>query len=117
MVACPICYCKECVFRTAIFEHDGDQFLRWADRKGGIRMPTDTLIFHTIRLSHMVTSCIGCGLCDSACPNKLPVATLFRSVGERIQKMFNYFPGRDIKEVPPVATFKEDELKIESGSI
>jgi formate dehydrogenase subunit beta len=117
MVACPICYCKECVFRTAIFEHDGDQFLRWADRKGGIRMPTDTLIFHIIRLSHMVTSCIGCGLCDSACPSRLPVATLFRSVGDRIQKMFQYVPGRDVKEVPPVATFKEDELKIESGSI
>jgi formate dehydrogenase subunit beta len=117
MVACPICYCKECVFRTAIFEHDGDQFLRWADRKGGIRMPTDTLIFHIIRLSHMVTSCIGCGLCDSACPSRLPVATLFRSVGDRIQKMFQYVPGRDVKEVPPVATFKEDELKIESGSL
>jgi len=117
MVACPICYCKECVFRTAVFEHDGDQFLRWADRKGGIRMPTDTLIFHLIRMSHMVTSCIGCGLCDSACPSRLPVATLFRSVGDRIQKMFQYVPGRDGKEVPPVATFKEDELKIESGAI
>lgn len=117
MVACPICYCKECVFRTAIFEHDGDQFLRWADRKGGIRMPTDTLIFHLIRMSHMVTSCIGCGLCDSACPSRLPVATLFRSVGDKIQKMFGYVPGRDEKEVPPVATFKEDELKIESGAL
>jgi len=117
MVACPICYCKECVFRTAIFEHDGDQFLRWADRKGGIRMPTDTLIFHLIRMSHMVTSCIGCGLCDSACPSGLPVATLFRSVGDKIQKMFNYIPGKDVKEVPPVATFKEDELKIESGAL
>jgi formate dehydrogenase subunit beta len=117
MVACPICYCKECVFRTAIFEHEGDQFLRWADRKGGIRMPTDTLMFHIIRLSHMVTSCIGCGLCDSACPNKLPVATLFRSVGDKIQKMFNYIPGRDATEAPPVASFREDELKIESGAI
>ena len=117
MVACPICYCKECVFRTAVFEHDGDQFLRWADRKGGIRVPTDTLIFHLIRMSHMVTSCIGCGLCDSACPSRLPVATLFRSAGERIQKMFQYVPGRDVKEAPPVATFKEDELKIESGAI
>jgi len=117
MVACPICYCKECVFRTAVFEHDGDQFLRWADRKGGIRMPTDTLIFHLIRMSHMVTSCIGCGLCDSACPSRLPVATLFRSVGDKIQKMFNYIPGKDVKEVPPVATFKEEELKIESGAI
>jgi formate dehydrogenase subunit beta len=117
MVACPICYCKECVFRTAVFEHDGDQFLRWADRKDGIRMPTDTLIFHLIRMSHMVTSCVGCGLCDSACPSRLPVATLFRSVGDRIQKMFRYVPGRNADEVPPVATFKEDELKIESGAI
>jgi formate dehydrogenase subunit beta len=117
MVACPICYCKECVFRTAVFEHDGDQFLRWADRKGEIRMPTDTLIFHLIRMSHMVTSCIGCGLCDSACPSRLPVASLFRSVGDRIQKMFQYVPGRDIKEAPPVASFKEDELKIESGAL
>lgn len=117
MVACPICYCKECVFRTSIFEHDGDQFLRWADRKGGIRMPTDTLIFHLIRMAHMVTSCVGCGLCESACPSRLPVTALFRSVGDRIQKMFQYIPGRDINEVPPVATFKEDELKIESGAI
>ena len=117
MVACPICYCKECVFRTAVFEHDGDQFLRWADRKDGIRMPTDTLIFHLIRMSHMVTSCIGCGLCDSACPNRLPVASLFRSVGAKIQKMFEYVPGRDQKEAPPVAAFKEDELKIESGAL
>ena len=117
MVACPICYCKECVFRTPVFEHDGDQFLRWADRKGGIRMPTDTLIFHLIRMSHMVTSCIGWGLCDSACPSRLPVATLFRSVGDRIQKMFQYVPGRNIEEVPPVAAFREDELKIESGAL
>jgi len=117
MVACPICYCKECVFRTAVFEHEGDQFVRWADRKGGIRMPTDTLIFHLIRMSHMVTSCIGCGLCDSACPSRLPVASLFRSVGDKVQKMVHYVPGRDIKEPPPVATFKEDELKIESGAL
>ena len=117
MVACPICYCKECVFRTAVFEHEGDQFIRWADRKGEIRMPTDTLIFHLIRMSHMVTSCIGCGLCDSACPSRLPVASLFRSVGDKVQKMVQYVPGRDVKEAPPVASFREDELKVESGAL
>ncbi len=117
MVACPICYCKECVFRTAVFEHEGDQFLKWADRKGAIRMPTDTLIFHLIRMSHMATSCVGCGLCDSACPSRLPVATLFRSVGVKIQKMFQYVPGKDVKDIPPVSTFKEDELKVESGAL
>jgi len=117
MVACPICYCKECVFRTPTVEHKADQFLRWADRKGGIRMPTDTLLFHLIRLSHMVTSCIGCGLCDSACPNDLPVATLFRAVGHKIQGMFDYTPGRSVDEEPPVASFKEDELQTESGAL
>ncbi|MFQ5842322.1 MAG: 4Fe-4S dicluster domain-containing protein [Thermodesulfobacteriota bacterium] len=117
MVACPICYCKECVFRTPILEHKADQFLRWADRKGGVRMPTDTLLFHLIRLSHMVTSCIGCGLCDSACPNGLPVATLFRAVGQRVQGMFDYTPGRSVDEEPPVATFREDELQTESGTL
>jgi formate dehydrogenase subunit beta len=116
MVACPICYCKECVFRTPTLEHNADQFLRWADRKGGVRMPTDTLLFHLIRLSHMVTSCIGCGLCDSACPNDLPVATLFRAVGHKVQGMFDYTPGRSVDDEPPVATFKEDELQAESGT-
>jgi len=116
MVACPICYCKECVFRTPTLEHKGDQFLRWADRKGGMRMPTDTLLFHLIRLSHMVTSCIGCGLCDSACPNGLPVATLFRAVGQKVQGMLDYTPGRSVDEEPPVATFREDELQTESGA-
>jgi hypothetical protein len=42
----------------------------------------------------------------------LPVASLFRSVGDKIQKMFQYVAGRDVKETPPVATFKEDELKV-----
>jgi formate dehydrogenase subunit beta len=117
MVACPICYCKECVFRTPTLEHKADQFLRWADRKGGVRMPTDTLLFHLIRLSHMVTSCIGCGLCDSACPNDLPVATLFRAVGKKVQEMLDYAPGRNIDEEPPVATFREEELQTESGAL
>jgi formate dehydrogenase subunit beta len=116
MVACPICYCKECVFRTPTFEHQSDQFLRWADRKGGIQMPTDTLIFHLTRMAHMATSCVGCGLCDSACPNELPVTTLFRTVGHGVQALFDYVPGRDPEEPPPVATFKEDELQVETGA-
>ncbi len=110
MVACPICYCKECIFRTATFEHASAQYFRWANRKGSIRMPTDTLIFHLTRLNHMVTSCVGCGMCESACPNDLPLATIFRAVGQKVQALFDYVPGRSLEEKPPVATFREDEL-------
>jgi len=111
MVACPICYCKECIFRTPTFDHDSEQYFRWAERKGALRMPADTLLFHLTRLNHMATSCVGCGMCDSACPNHLPVATLFRAVAQRVQALFHYEAGRSLDEEIPLATFREDELQ------
>ena len=116
MNVCPICYCKECVFKSAVFEHRSEQFLNWADRKGAIRMPGDTLIFHVTRMSHMATSCVGCGMCDSACPSNLPISSLFSLIGSELQEMFEYVPGRDAAEEPPVSVFKEDELQTETGS-
>lgn len=110
-VACPICYCKECLFRTATFEHEPDRYLRWAERKGAIQMPTDTLLFQLTRLNHMVTSCVGCGMCESACPNHIPLTTIFRAVGQEVQAIFDYLPGRSLEDELPLATFKEDELR------
>ncbi|MGQ9515803.1 MAG: 4Fe-4S dicluster domain-containing protein [Anaerolineae bacterium] len=110
MVACPICYCKECIFRTPTFDHEPEQYFRWAERKGAVRMPTDTLLFHITRLNHMASSCVGCGLCESACPSHLPVATLFRSVAQSVQALFDYEAGRSLDEELPLATFREDEL-------
>ena len=73
-------------------------------------MPTDTLIFHLTRLNHMSTSCVGCGMCTSACPNDIPVATAFRAVGYKTQAIFDYVAGRSLEEEVPLATFREDEL-------
>ncbi len=117
MNVCPICYCKECVFQSRIFEHRPDQLLNLAKRKGAARMPSDTLIFHLTRLSHMATSCVGCGMCDSACPNGLPVSSLFGLIGERLQEMFDYVPGKEPAVEPPVAVFREGELEksVEGG--
>jgi formate dehydrogenase subunit beta len=109
-VACPVCYCKECVFVTDVFNHDPSQYLRWASRKGIIKMPTDTLFYHITRLAHMSTACVGCGQCSNACPNDIPVMELFRIVAHGTQQAFEYEAGRSLEHEPPLSTFREDEF-------
>jgi formate dehydrogenase subunit beta len=110
MINCPICYCRECIFRTPTFEHESQLFFQWAERKGTVRLLPDTLLFHLTRLNHMVTSCVGCGLCTDVCPVEIPVGTVFRAVGEKAQAIFEYHPGRSLEEAAPVQEFREDEL-------
>jgi formate dehydrogenase subunit beta len=110
MVACPICYCRECIFRTDTFDHPSSRYWDWADRKGGVRLPSDTLLFHVTRMLHMAHACVGCGMCSDACPVDIPVADIFRAVGHRVQQSFGYVPGRDPDEEMIIATFREDEL-------
>lgn len=111
-VACPICFCKECFFRTATFEPESERYFRWAERAGALRMPTEILLFQLTRLNHMVASCVGCGLCESACPSKLPLTVIFRAVGEGVQKMLRYVPGRSLEDELPVVTFKEEGFPV-----
>ncbi len=110
MVNCPICYCPDCVFRTETFDRTTSQYLAWAERKGAVPMLPDLLLFHLTRMNHMATSCVGCGMCTSACPMGIDVGTLFSAVGEKVQALFNYVPGRSLEELPPVAEFKEEEF-------
>ncbi|UCF08528.1 MAG: Coenzyme F420 hydrogenase/dehydrogenase, beta subunit C-terminal domain, partial [Thermoplasmata archaeon] len=66
MDVCPVCYCRECFFESSTFEYESDKYLLWAERRGLIKMPRDTLLFHLTRLNHMSTSCVGCGMCEQA---------------------------------------------------
>ena len=109
-VACPVCYCKECVFVTDVFDHKPWQYMGWARQKGMLKMPTDTVFYHLTRLAHMSTACVGCGQCSNACPNDIPVMELFRTVAARTQAGFDYQPGRSLDEPPPLSVFKEDEF-------
>jgi len=109
-VACPVCYCRECVFLTDVFDHEPSQYLRWADRKGVVKMPTDTVFYHLTRLAHMSTACVGCGQCTNACPNDIPVMELFRTIAHRTQKGFDYEAGRSLDEKLPLSEFREDEF-------
>ncbi len=107
--ACPVCYCKECVFQTDIFLHNPETLLMRSAKKGALKMPTDTSMFHMTRLSHIAHSCVGCGQCTSVCSSEIPVADIFRTVSEKTQEFFDYEPGRDITEQIPMLAYKEEK--------
>jgi formate dehydrogenase subunit beta len=109
-VACPLCYCRECFFDSPTFEWKADSYLGWAEKRGALAMPNDRLLFHLTRLNHMVASCVGCGLCQEACPNNIEVFKIFRLTGDKVQASLNYIPGRSLEDELPVSTFREDEL-------
>lgn len=109
MTACPICYCKTCLFKTAAFDHAPEHYLSSAQHKGATRLLSDALLFHLTRLNHMSTSCVSCGMCTSACPSEIPVGAIFSAVGAQVQATFNYTPGRDVKEPLPLITFQPNE--------
>lgn len=111
-VACPICYCRECLLDSPTFtQWEADKYLEWADRKGALRLPADSLLFHLVRLNHMGASCVACGLCEDACPNGIEVFKLFGLGGAKVQQLFDYLPGRSLEDELPLTAFKEKEFK------
>ncbi|MCE5334891.1 MAG: Coenzyme F420 hydrogenase/dehydrogenase, beta subunit C-terminal domain [Desulfobacteraceae bacterium] len=116
-VACPVCYCKECVFVTDTFRHSGEQFFTWAEQTGALKLPSDTLFYHLTRMTHMSLFCVGCGQCTSACPNGIDLMPLFRTCADKTQARFNYQAGRSLDEQQPMAGFESDELVEVTGQV
>ena len=116
-VACPVCYCKECVFVTDTFRHNADQYMGWADTFGTLKMPTDTMFYHLTRMSHMSLFCVGCGQCTSACPNSIDLMPAFRTSAQKTQDRFEYQAGRSHDEKQPLTVFENDELVEVTGQV
>ena len=109
MKACPICYCKECLFDSSVFDSEAYKYLKKASNRGLFKMPTDSILFHLGRMNHMVLSCVECGLCQQACPSDIPLMEIIIPIAENAQKEFKYKPGKDPKEKIPMIVYREDE--------
>ncbi len=114
-VACPVCYCRECVFNTDVFDYEPMQYLKRSAARGTLRMPTDTLFFHLTRMIHIGLSCVGCGQCANACPNDIPLAELFMSTAQKAQDGFGYVSGGSVDEDHPLSVFFENEFNDVTG--
>lgn len=112
---CPICYCKDCFFESATLDYEPLSYSERVEKKGTIRMPMDTMLFHLGRMTHMATSCVACGMCEDACPTGIPVSQVFKAVGSDLQELFEYIPGRSLQEELPLTTYRTEEFSEVEG--
>lgn len=108
---CPVCYCVDCVFNGDDYLPKGDALLNKVFRTGSTGLPQGKELFHLIRMFHVSQTCVGCGACEEACPQGIPLTRYFKGNSERLQSIFSYISGRSVDEVIPYVTFQEDELK------
>ncbi len=98
--ACPICYCENCLLEA------NREFL-----VGGEVPPNG--IFPLTRLAHVADSCVNCGQCQDACPMELPLSKLFTLLNSKLSEIFDYVPGIDLEQGPPITVARVEELQID----
>jgi ferredoxin len=95
---CPLCYCQECI----IEQHHP----RWFGKTYDI---TDIICFQIIRVYHLAGRCVGCGACQRACPLGIDLRKLLIKIEKSVKEKFDYIPGINIDELPPLSTYKLDD--------
>lgn len=107
---CPICYCELCDFDSRDYECEPSTYENELKKRGGVRVPPNTILYHLGRLTHVSVSCVGCGMCMDVCPADIPLSTIFLKVGEEVQKLFNYIPGKNVEEAVPLTKYEKEEF-------
>ena len=107
---CPVCYCHVCLFDSGGDEHDSRYYETELEKMGYVTVLPDPMFYQLVRLFHVSTSCVGCGLCADVCPVDIPLWAVSLKTSESVQKAFDYVPGRDIEEGLPLITFEPGEF-------
>ncbi|NYB27541.1 MAG: Coenzyme F420 hydrogenase/dehydrogenase, beta subunit C-terminal domain [Methanobacteriaceae archaeon] len=89
--ACPLCFCRDCSIQS--------ESNNWVEK--GIIPPSP--MFHFVRMLHMVDSCTNCGQCEEVCPSEIPLARIFHEINVKLQEEFDYKPGYDLEQKPPLS--------------
>jgi formate dehydrogenase (coenzyme F420) beta subunit len=105
--ACPMCVCRESCVVESRNPH-------WMSQKTTL---DEKFMFHMIHAIHLAGRCVECGECERACPMDIPVAKLKKKINKEMKQLFNYEPGVNPAEKPPMYTFQVDEATIKERKI
>jgi formate dehydrogenase subunit beta len=101
---CPICYCQDCYLEPA----------RGLVQSGETPPP---MMFPLVRLAHVADSCVNCGQCQDVCPMEIPLTRLYHMLNRELNAMFDYVPGMDLSDYPPLTTVRDEEAHIEDVDV
>jgi ferredoxin len=105
--ACPLCVCQESCIAETRDPH-------WQTQK---LTPNDKMMFHMIHAIHLAGRCTECGECERVCPMNIPLGKLKKKINMDMKDLFNYEPGVNPDEKPPLSTFKVEEETIEEHEL
>ncbi len=105
--ACPMCVCQDVCIAESREPH-------WISQRATL---TEKFMFHLIHAIHLAGRCVECSECERACPMGIPVNTLKRKINLEMKELFDYSPGVNPDDKPPMYTFNVDELKIKEHKI
>jgi ferredoxin len=105
--ACPLCVCQDSCIAETREPH-------WISQKS---MLSEKFMFHMIHSLHLAGRCVECGECARACPMGIPVNTLKRKINLDMKELYDYVPGINPEDKPPLFTFNVDEATIKEHKI
>ncbi len=68
---------------------------------GEIDDTSQTLVEQLGAVARWLVSCAGCGMCEEACPNNVPLAVVARSLARPIRDRLHYTPGQSVEDRLP----------------
>ncbi|HNQ64322.1 MAG TPA: 4Fe-4S dicluster domain-containing protein, partial [Syntrophorhabdaceae bacterium] len=105
--ACPMCVCQDSCIAETRDPH-------WISQRATL---SEKFMFHMIHALHLAGRCVECGECERVCPMNIPVNKLKRKINLDMKELYNYEPGVNPEDKPPMYTFNVDEVTIKEHKI
>jgi formate dehydrogenase (coenzyme F420) beta subunit len=105
--ACPMCVCQDNCIAESRDPH-------WMSQKATL---DEKFMFHMIHAIHLAGRCVECGECARVCPMGIPVNKLKKKINQDMKELFDYEPGVNLEDKPPMYTFSVEEKKIEEHKL